>query len=147
MSVAEAMMQALLEAHLPGLGPQQRHWILSATAVAASHAALECPVVRLLVGDDAPQGTLVTDELALCWVHEGRHDKKRVPYVPHPRALVEDVGQRFWTYSDHLLALRVQPTPEEAARLAREGEALFATVTGYEALDERVAKTHAKEAC
>jgi hypothetical protein len=60
---------------------------------------------------------------------------------------VEDVGQRFWTYSDHLLALRAQPTPEEAARLAREVEALFATVTGYEALDERVAKTHAKKAC
>src|SRR5437870_11473548 len=29
-SVDEATMQALLAAHLPGLGPQQRHWILSA---------------------------------------------------------------------------------------------------------------------
>src|SRR5713101_2215854 len=89
-SVDEATMQALLDAHLPGLGPQQRHWILSATAVAASHAALEFPVVRLLVCDDAPQCTLVTDELALCWVHEGRHYKKLMPYVSHHRALVED---------------------------------------------------------
>jgi hypothetical protein len=31
----EARMQALLEMHLPGLGPQQRTWILDATAVAA----------------------------------------------------------------------------------------------------------------
>jgi len=31
------------------------------------------PVVRLLVCDDAPQFTLITEELALCWVHEGRH--------------------------------------------------------------------------
>ena len=31
-------MQALLETHLPGLGPQQRKWILDATAVAAYHA-------------------------------------------------------------------------------------------------------------
>ena len=30
----DATMQALLEAHLPGLGPQQRRWILDATAVA-----------------------------------------------------------------------------------------------------------------
>jgi len=69
----EAMLQALLETHLPGLGPQQRKWILDATAVAAYHADVEFPVVRLLVCDDAPQCTLVTEELALCWVHEGRH--------------------------------------------------------------------------
>jgi len=70
-----------------------------------------------------------------------------MPYVPHHRALVEDFGQRFWTYYDHLLAFREQPMPEEAARLDREFEALFATVTGYEALDERMDKTHAKKAC
>jgi len=66
-------MQALLETHLPSLGPQQRKWILDATAVAAYHADVEFPVVRLLVCDDAPQCTLLTEELALCWVHEGRH--------------------------------------------------------------------------
>ncbi len=71
--VDEATMPALLAEHLPGLGPQQRQWILDATAVAASHADVEFPVVRLLVCDDAPQFTLVTEELALCWVHEGRH--------------------------------------------------------------------------
>src|SRR5437879_10530646 len=70
--VDEATMQALLETYLPGLGPQQRKWILDAKAVAASHADVEFPVVRLLVCDDAPQFTLVTEELALCWVHEGR---------------------------------------------------------------------------
>jgi Transposase IS66 family len=145
--VDEATMQALLEEHLPGLGPQQRKWILDATAVAAYHAAAEFPVVRLLVCDDAPQFTLVTDELALCWVHEGRHYKKLVPYVPYHRALVEDFVQRFWTYYDQLLAYRQQPTPEEAARLDGEFEVLFSSVTGYRALDERIAKTHAKKAC
>src|SRR5882762_8254383 len=89
-SVDETTMQARLDAHLPGLGPQQRKWILDATAVAAYHADLEFPVVRLLVCDDAPQFTLVTDALALCWVHEGRHYKKLLPYVPHHRTLVED---------------------------------------------------------
>jgi hypothetical protein len=145
--VDEATMQALLEEHLPGLGPQQRKWILDATAVAAYHAAVEFPVVRLLVCDDAPQFVLVTDELALCWVHEGRHYKKLMPYVPHHRTLVEDFVQRFWTYYDQLLAYRHQPTPEEAAGLDGEFEALFSTVTGYKALDERIAKTHANKAC
>ena len=143
----DATMHAMLEVHLPGVGPQQRKWILDATAVAAYHAALEFPVVRLLVCDDAPQFTLVTEELALCWVHEGRHYKKLMPYVPHHRALLEDFIQRFWTYYDQLLAYRKQPTSEEAGRLDRECEALFSTVTGYQALDERIAKTHAKQSC
>ena len=143
----EATLQALLEVQLPGLGLQQRKWILDATAVAAYHADLECPVVRLLVCDDAPQFSLVTAELALCWVHEGRHYKKLVPYVPYHRTLVEDFVQRFWTYYDQLLAYRAQPTPEEAARLDGAFEALFSTVTGYQALDERIAKTRAKKGC
>ena len=105
----EATLQARLEVYLPGLGRQQRKWILDATAVAAYHAEREFPVVRLLVCDDAPQFTLVTAELALCWVHEGRHYKKLVPYVPSHRMLVEDFVQRFWAYYDQLLAYREQP--------------------------------------
>ena len=143
----EAMMQALLETHLPGLGPQQRKWILDATAVAAYHADVEFPVVRLLVCDDAPQFTLVTEELALCWVHEGRPYKKLMPSIPYHQALLEAFVQRFWTYYDQLLAYREQPTPEEATRLTEEFATLFATVTGYQALDERIAKTRAKQSC
>lgn len=143
----EATLQVLLDTALPGLGPQQRKWILDATAVAAYHATLEYPVVRLLVCDDAPQFTLVTEALALCWVHEGRHYKKLVPYVPHHRALLEDFVQRFWLYYDQLLAYRADPTPVEAARLTGEFETLFATVTGYEVLDERIAKTRTKQGC
>jgi Transposase IS66 family len=143
----EATMQAWLEEYLPGVGPQQRKWILDATAVAAYHADVECPVVRLLVCDDAPQFTLVTEELALCWVHEGRHYKKLIPYLPRHRALVEDFVQRFWTYYDQLLAYRERPTPEEAARLTGEFETFFSTVTGYDALDERIAKTRTKKGC
>ena len=143
----DATLQALLEAHLPGLGPQQRKWIVDATAVAAYHAAREFPVVRVLVCDDAPQFTLVTEELGLCWVHDGRHYKKLMPYVPHHQALLEDFIERFWTYYAQLLAYREQPTPEEATRLEGEFEVLFSTVTGYTALDERIAKTRAKKRC
>ena len=100
-----------------------------------------------MVCDDAPQLTLVPEELALCWVHAGRHDKKLVPYVPSHRALVEDFVQRFWTYYDQLLAYREQPKLEAAARLDGEFEALFSTVTGDQALDERIARTRAKKAC
>src|SRR6266849_3092252 len=145
--VDEVTMQALLETYLPGVGPQQRRWILDATAVAASHADVEFPVVRLLVCDDAPQCPLVTEELALCWVHAGRHYKKLLPSIPYHQGLLEAFVQRFWTYYDQLLAYREQPTPEEATRLTEEFATLFATVTGYQALDERIAKTRAKQSC
>jgi hypothetical protein len=143
----EAQMPALLETHLPGLGPQQRKWVLDATAVAAYHADVEVPVVRLLVCDDAPQFTMITEELALCWVHEGRHYKKLMPSIPYHQGLLETFVQRFWAYYAQLLAYRKQPTPEEAMRLTEEFETLFATVTGYQALDERMAKTRAKQSC
>jgi len=113
--------------------------------VAAYHADVEFPVVRLLVCDDAPQFTLVTEELALCWVHEGRHYKKLMPYISRHRALVEAFVQRFWTYYDQLLAYRERPTAAAAARLEGEFEALFATITGYDALDERIAKTRPRK--
>ena len=80
-------------------------------------------------------------------MHEGRHDKKLLPYVPRHRALVEDVVSRFWTYYDQLLAYREHPTPEEAERRDGACEVVCSTVTSYDALDERIAKTHAKKAC
>jgi len=70
-----------------------------------------------------------------------------MPSIPYHQRLLEAFVQRFWTYYDQLLAYREQPTPEEATRLAGEFETLFATVTGYQALDERIAKTRAKQSC
>ena len=68
-----------------------------------------------------------------------------MPFIPYHQALREAFVQRFWTNYDQLLAYRAQPTPEEATRLAGEFETLCATVTGYHALDERIAKTRAKK--
>jgi hypothetical protein len=145
--VDEATRQALLAAHRPGLGPPPRQGILAATAVAASHADVECPVVRLLVCADAPPLTLVTEELARCGVQEGRHDQKLMPSIPSHQALLAACVPRFWTYDDQWLAYREQPTPEEATRWAAECETLCATVPGSQALDERMTKTCAKQSC
>jgi len=141
----EATMQTLLGEHLPSLGPQQRRWILDATAVAAYHAEVEWPVVRLLLCDDAGQFTLVTEELAECWIHEGRHYKKLDPWVARHRELLEEFRGRFWGFYHHLLAYRESPTPQARVQLAAEFDTLFATVTGYYLLDDRIAKTRAKK--
>jgi len=137
----EAGLTALLAPHLPGLGPQAQKWIRDATAVAAYHAQVGYPVVRLLLCDDAPQFKGVTEDLALCWIHEGRHLKKLTPFVPVHQALLADFRTRFWAYYRELLAYRVEPTPAAAARLATTFDTLFATTTGYQALDDRIAAT------
>jgi hypothetical protein len=144
-NLGEAEFHRWLDAHIRSLGPQQRSRILEAAAVAAYHAEVEHPVVRLLLCDDAPQFKLVTTELALCWIHDGRHYKKLDPYIAHHRCLLDSFLEQYWDFYKQLLAFRGTPTPEHAVRLSDEFDRLFSTVTGYEALDERIAKTEAKK--
>ena len=141
-----ATLTRWLGEHLPDLGPQARKWVFDALAVAAYQAQQEWAVVRLLLCDDAPQFALITDELALCWVHEGRHYKKVTPTVALHRRLLEQFLGDFWAFYDELLVYRERPTAEERTRLAARFETLFQTTTGYWALDERIRKTWAKKA-
>lgn len=94
----KVMDEATLEHHLattvPGLGPTQRRWVLEAMAVAAYHAQPGYPMVRLLVCDDAHAFNSVTDELALCWIHEGRHYAKLDSLLIHNRRLLRRFGDR-----------------------------------------------------
>jgi hypothetical protein len=142
----QATLNELLERELPNVGPQSRKWIVDALAVAAYHAQTEWPVVRLLVGDDAPQWTWLTEELALCWVHEGRHYKKLSAWLEVHRAAVDDFLRKFWSFYAELLAYREDPTATERVRLAAAFDVLFTTETEYWALNERIAKTRAKKA-
>ena len=134
-----------LDAKWPKLSVQQRQAILSAAAVAAYHAEGDVPLVRLLLCDDAPQFNWITEELALCWVHEGRHYKKLMPVFVHHLELLSDFRKQFWDFYDQLLAYRQQPTLAERVRLEAEFDQLFSTGTGFDALDARIAKTRAKK--
>ena len=108
----EAAFKARLDERLPALGAQHRAHILEAAAVAAYHAQLEFPVIKLLLCDDAPQFNWVTEQLALCWIHEGRHYKKLAPSSAPFRSALADFSKQFWQYYDELLAYRQQPTAD-----------------------------------
>jgi len=113
--------------------------------VTAYHAQLEFPIVRLVICDDAPQFKWVTEELALCWIHDGRHYKKLTPHVAYHRQLLDAFRKRYWAFYDQLLDYRKHPIPEDRTRLTDEFDELFSTVTGYDVLDKRIAKTKAKQ--
>lgn len=142
----EPTFQQHLEPLLPNLGEPQRKAITDAAAIAAYHAQTEEPVIRTLVCDDAPQFNGLTETMMLCWVHEGRPYKKLMPVVPVHRKMLDDFLKRFWDYYDQLLEYKQQPTPADSARLAAAFDTLFATRTGYDDLDKRIAKTQAKKA-
>jgi hypothetical protein len=144
-SLDEASFLKRLDRELPGLGQQHRKLLLDAAAIAAYHAEVGCPVVRVLLCDDAPQFNWLTQQMMQCWVHEGRHYKKLSPVVDLHRQQVQDFLKRFWAYYDQLLAYQKDPSPAEHERLVAEFDMLFGQSTGYAALDQRIAKTRIKK--
>jgi hypothetical protein len=137
----EAFIEHWLAEHLPRLNEQKRPAVLAALAVAAYHAQTDYPIVKLLLCDDAGQFKWVTDELALCWIHEGRHYKRLSPVVPHHQQLQARFLRAFWRFYRALNGYRDNPTPEKAAWLERYFDRLFGTRTGYEALDKLIIRT------
>lgn len=143
--LSEGEFLGLLDAYLPNLGSQRRGHILEAVGVATYYTQGEWPVIKLLLCDDAPQFHRLTERLALCWVHEGRHYKKLEPYVPHHRRLLGDFLEKFWQFYDQLLSYRQSPNAQDKRRLSGKFDTLFSMVTGYKALDERIEKTQLKK--
>jgi hypothetical protein len=130
---------------LPRLSNQQRKTLIDAAAVAAYHAQRDYPVVQALVCDDAPQFNWLGQERMLCWVHEGRHYKKLMPVITLHRELLDDFLKQFWEYYHQLLNYCQQPTVEERLRLETAFDDFFSSHSGYDALDQRIAKTKAKK--
>ncbi len=127
------------------LGPRQRSRILEACAISAYHQQTDLPQITTLLSDDAPQFKLLVGDQGLCWVHDGRHYKKLKPIIPEHQEDLREFLDRYWGYYGKLFRYKQNPAPEEARRLEQEFDRLFSTVTGYEQLDERIAKTMAKK--
>jgi hypothetical protein len=132
---------ALLKEHLPRLSEELFIKVRDAAAIASYHAEADWPIVEMLLCDDAPQFKLVTRERSLCWVHEGRRYKKLFPSLPVNRKTLKSFLDRFWQYYHELLAYCEKPRPYKAKVLRVRFDRLFSTVTGYDLLDEAIART------
>ncbi len=142
---SEEDWHTLLDQQFPRLGERLRDRLWDAAAIGYYRAQQAVPVVQTLVCDDAPPFKGITEDLSLCWVHEGRHYKKLSPVVPAHQHALASFRQRFWAYYRELRAYQQAPTLTEATRLDAAFATLFATQTGYAALDDRIAKTAAKK--
>ncbi len=131
---------------IEALGERQVIHLKDACAIAWYQQQTDFPVVKILLADDAPQFKLITEHLALCWVHDGRHYKKLGPVVPMHQKALSDMLSRYWAYYTELLKFKSAPADQEKTRLAAKFDELFSSVTGYDDLDDRIAKTLAKKA-
>jgi len=129
-----------------GDGNQQvRTAIQHAAAIVYYRHQTSVPVVKTIVCDDAGQFKLLTEKLALCWIHAGRHYEKLSPVVPRHMKLLDAFLDRYWDFYRGLQRYRAGPSVEQAALLRHQFDELFATRTGYATLDDRIAKTAAKK--
>jgi hypothetical protein len=130
---------------LNDLGVRQRIHLSEACAIAYYQQQTDFPIIKTLLADDAPQFKLLTLYLALCWIHDARHYKKLKPFVPiHQQALTQ-FRSRYWAYYTELLKYKREPTAANKQWLDQEFDEIFSSITGYEDLDDRIAKTRAKK--
>jgi hypothetical protein len=127
------------------LRDQQHQQVWDALGIAAYHAQIDVPIVRQLLSDDAAITHFLTDEHMLCWIHDGRHYAKLSPLVAQHQALLAAYRKDYWAYYHELAAYREAPSVAAAEQLRCKFDRLFAQRTGYEALDERIAKTAANK--
>jgi len=124
---------------------QARTAIEQAAAIVYYRHQRSVPVIETIVCDDAGQFKLLTEKLALCWIHAGRHYEKLSPVVPSHAKLLDSFADRYWDYYRSLQEYCESPSDEREALLRLEFDELFSTRTGYIALDDRIAKTAAKK--
>ncbi len=129
----------------PKKGRNLRTRIKEAGAIVDYQNRTDIPVIQILLSDNAPQFKLITSQHALCWIHDGRHYKKLYPIVLLNKNRLDDFIGQFWDYYKKLLKYKENPAQDEAEKLSKEFDELFSTKTGYEALDERIAKTKTKK--
>ncbi len=144
--ITEAEIDTFLDTTPRLNGKYTQKWIKDSCAIAAYHAQRDppFPVVQLLIGDDAPQWAMLTEELALCWVHDGRHYTRLEPRMDHHRTLLADFRKAYWLLYHELRQYQQAPRPGEAARLRQAFDDLVGQTTGYTALDARIAITAEK---
>jgi len=64
--------------------------------------------------------------------------------VPQHKILRDDFLTQYWQYYQKLKDYKEALNPNRAIELEQQYDALFSTQTGYQQLDERIAKTYAK---
>ena len=122
---------------------KNRKIILEASSI-SSYQQSEYAIKYLIV-DDAPQFKLITENLGLCWIHEGRHYKKLIPFFDINKKVLKQYIKTFWNFYDLLKDYKKTPTQEKQTELNNKFDEVFSKKTGYKKLDRQIERTRAKK--
>jgi len=141
----EFEIDELLREYFPD--PSKHHKNRKVIKEASAVVAYQCreDAIKILLCDDAPQFKSITEYLSLCWVHEGRHYKKLKPFRAVNQVKLDNFIDEFWGFYRVLLDYKKSPGEQQAEKISNDFDALFGKCTGYDLLDERIAKTRAKK--
>lgn len=123
--------------------PNIQKRITEACAIASYRNNIE--KVPVLICDDAPQFKQITEELGLCWIHEGRHYKKLSPVYSGHREILDSFINEFWDFYTELKKYKEHPNLAAKECILEKFDNLFTAKTHYNDLDERISKTFAKK--
>lgn len=135
----------LLESVFPNLKKQSMYkkYILEASAITYYKSLPRA--IDILMTDDAPQFNLLTEQHALCWIHELRHYKKLHPLLDSHQNHLDHFLNQAWDLYQKLLDHKSQPNSTPSSEIENEFDVLFSTQTGYQKMDKRIALTRQKK--
>ena len=144
--ISEEELKTLLETIFPKENsyPVLQNKIRESCAIAGYRKNLTKDL-PILVCDDAPQFKEITEEIALCWVHGGRHFKKLTPLYSYHKELLDSFLTDFWNYYRLLLDYKKSPSAIAKKSLEKLFDELFTRKTSYFDLDDRIRKTYANK--
>ena len=141
----EEEFETLLLKLFPELWKNNKLRIKESFAITYYQQQSDFPIVKILICDDAPQFKNITELLGLCWVHDGRHYKKIIPFLKDSKIKLENFILKYWNYYKSLKKYKDNPTIEMKERLSKDFDILFSIKTGYLELDKRIEKTKNKK--
>lgn len=131
--------------NLDTLGAGQITKVTEACGIAHYQQQTDFPVIETLLADDAPQFKLLTKYLGLCWIHDARHYKKLCPILEINQITLARFRHQYWAYYTELLKYQRNPNPDKREWLAQQFDDIFTTITDYDDLNDRIAKTLMKK--
>jgi hypothetical protein len=132
--------QSRLKQH-PGICLKIKH----ALALSHYHDQQECPVIKYLLTDDAPEYSKVSAVAqALCWIHDVRYYRKLIPRLDIHKRAHQEVLTQYWSFYEELKQYR-QLSPhkqrDKKKQLSEEFDEIFQQQTDYFQLNACLERT------
>ena len=96
--------------------------------------------IKVLLSYGAPQFKKLTEEQALCWIHDAGNYKKLEPIVPLHKKELEDYLSRYWNYYwPHTMTEEGTKASDTFMTIVQTAKKLG--VSAYDYISDRVSKS------